>query len=73
MEAAPEAPAPAPDPEPGSPRKKRTRRKPAPEPAPPAPPAPPRLDAEFWTHFMRESRATREAARRERIHSLLRS
>jgi hypothetical protein len=32
----------------------------------------PRLDAEFWTGFMRESRATREASRRESIQNLFR-
>jgi hypothetical protein len=68
-----EAPAPAPeapevpDPEPGSPRRKRPR-----EPASPPGLTIPRLDASFWQQLINESRATREASRRERFQNLLR-
>ena len=57
--------APAPDPEPGSPRRKRPR-----ESAPRI--VVPRLDASFWTQLVHESRATREASRRERYANLMR-
>jgi hypothetical protein len=53
------------DPEPGSPRRKRPR-----EPAPSL--VVPRLDASFWTQLVHESRATREASRRERFANLMR-
>ena len=63
---APEAPeTPALD-EPGSPRWKRPR--PRREPAPTIP----RLDAGFWHQLVLESRATREASRRERYANLFR-
>jgi hypothetical protein len=53
------------DPEPGSPRRKRPR-----ESAPPL--VVPRLDASFWQQLVVESRATREASRRERFENLMR-
>mgnify|MGYP007004947889 CR=1 FL=1 len=53
------------DPEPGSPRRKRPR-----ESAPRI--VVPRLDASFWTQLVHESRATREASRRERFANLMR-
>ena len=53
------------DPEPGSPRRKRPR-----EPAPSL--VVPRLDASFWEQLVTESRATREASRRERFANLMR-
>jgi hypothetical protein len=69
-----EAPAPEdetavspPDPEPGSPRRKRPR-----EPASPPGLTIPRLDASFWQQLVVESRATREASRRERYANLMR-
>ena len=78
-EAEPEAETPAPEPEaetpapetpaldePGSPRRKRPR--PRREPAPTIP----HLDAGFWHQLVLESRATREAARRERYANLFR-
>ena len=52
-----------PDPEPGSPRRKRPR-----EPRLVVP----RLDANFWQQLVTESRATREASRRERYANLMR-
>ena len=52
-----------PDPEPGSPRRKRPR-----EPSLVVP----RLDASFWQQLVAESRATREASRRERFENLMR-
>ena len=51
------------DPEPGSPRRKRPR-----EPSLVVP----RLDASFWEQLVVESRATREASRRERFENLMR-
>ena len=67
-EAAPDAEAPIDppaedDPEPGSPRRKRPR-----EPSLVVP----RLDASFWEQLVTESRATREASRRERFENLMR-
>jgi hypothetical protein len=59
-----EGSAPEVDPEPGSPRRKRPRE--------PARPLVPRLDANFWQQLIHESRATREASRRERFTNLLR-
>ena len=53
------------DPEPGSPRRKRPR-----ESAPSL--VVPRLDASFWQQLVTESRATREASRRERFANLMR-
>ena len=51
------------DPEPGSPRRKRPR-----EPSLVVP----RMDASFWEQLVHESRATREASRRERFENLMR-
>jgi hypothetical protein len=56
-----------PDPEPGSPRRRKRPR----ESAPPGLTVP-RLDAGFWQQLIHESRASREASRRERYANLLR-
>jgi hypothetical protein len=55
--------------EPGSPRRKRQRD--TPEPAEPSIVVP-RLDASFWQQLVTESRASREALRRERFANLMR-
>jgi hypothetical protein len=55
------------DPEPGSPRRRKRPR----ESAPPGLTVS-RLDASFWQQLIHESRAIREASRRERYANLLR-
>ena len=58
---------PPPDDEPGSPKRRRKRPREAPPPL-----VVPRLDADFWQALVRESRSTRESARRERYANLMR-